>query len=86
MRDAIAVLNAGSSSIKFSLFAQDGGKLGLALDGQVEGIRTAPRFAVKNAGGQTVSTHAWAQGRCSATMARSSTSSPSCVAIHRACS
>ena len=62
MTDAIAVLNAGSSSIKFSLFAQAGSDLALALRGQLEGIHTAPRFAAKNAGGQTVSTHAWAQG------------------------
>ena len=61
-RDAIAVLNAGSSSIKFSLFVQDGGDLALALHGQVEGIHTAPRFAAKNAAGQTVSTHAWPEG------------------------
>jgi len=61
-RDAIAVLNAGSSSIKFSLFAHDGGELALALHGQVEGIHTVPRFAAKNAAGQTVSTHAWPEG------------------------
>ena len=60
----IAVLNAGSSSIKFSLFttgaAED--ELTLGLHGQVEGIHTAPRFTAKDAGGETVGSHAWAEG------------------------
>ena len=41
---AIAVINAGSSSIKFSLFAEAGGELDLKAHGQIEGIYTAPRF------------------------------------------
>ena len=62
MADAIAVLNAGSSSIKFSLFAQAGGELALKLRGQVEAIHTAPRFVAKDAAGETVSSHAWDEG------------------------
>jgi acetate kinase len=60
--DAIAVINAGSSSIKFSLFAQEGDDLALKLRGQVEGIHTAPRFTAKSASGETVATHAWGEG------------------------
>ena len=41
MTDAILVLNAGSPSIKFSLFAEWRGQLALAAGGQVEGIYTA---------------------------------------------
>ena len=62
MRDAIAVLNAGSSSIKFSLFAQVGNDLELTLRGQAEGLQTAPRFVAKSTHGETLSTHAWADG------------------------
>jgi len=62
MADAIAVLNAGSSSIKFSLFAQAGDDLALAVRGQVEGLHTAPRFVAKSAAGETISTHAWDEG------------------------
>ena len=62
MRDAIAVLNAGSSSIKFSLFALSGDEFSLAACGQVEGLHTAPRFVAKGASGETVATHAWAEG------------------------
>ena len=60
--DAIAVLNAGSSSIKFSLFAQGAANLSLMLRGQVEGIHTAPRFTAKSASGETLASHAWAEG------------------------
>ncbi len=59
---AIAVLNAGSSSIKFSLFAQAGDDLALTLGGQVEALQNAPRFIAKDAGGETISTHAWPEG------------------------
>jgi acetate kinase len=62
MADAIAVLNAGSSSIKFSLFTQDGDDLSLVVRGQAEGIHTAPRFVAKSAGGEILSTHAWDAG------------------------
>jgi acetate kinase len=62
MRDAIAVLNAGSSSIKFSLFAQADGDLELTVRGQAEGLQTAPRFVARSASGETLSTHAWPGG------------------------
>jgi acetate kinase len=62
MSDAIAVLNAGSSSIKFSLFAQAGADLELTLRGQAEAIHSAPRFVAKDAAGATIATHAWDKG------------------------
>jgi acetate kinase len=62
MRDAIAVLNAGSSSIKFSLFAQVGDDLELTVRGQAEALQTAPRFVAKSAAGDTLATHAWGEG------------------------
>ena len=62
MADAIAVLNAGSSSIKFSLFIRDGDDLSRTMRGQVEGIHTAPRFIAKSADGATIATHAWNEG------------------------
>ena len=62
MSQAIAVLNAGSSSIKFSLFTQDGDDLSLTVRGQAEAIHTAPRFVARSASGETLSTHAWDVG------------------------
>ena len=44
MADAILVLNAGSSSIKFSVFTVRADELALAINGQIEGLYTAPRF------------------------------------------
>jgi acetate kinase len=46
MADAILVINAGSSSIKFSLFDTRGETLAPGAYGQVEGIGTAPRLLV----------------------------------------
>jgi acetate kinase len=52
MTEAILVLNAGSSSIKFSVFAlQPGERLALDSKGQVEGIGTQPRFVAEDATG-----------------------------------
>jgi acetate kinase len=62
MAGAIAVINAGSSSIKFSLFAQEGDGLSLTVRGQAESIHTAPRFVAKSASGETVSTRTWDEG------------------------
>ena len=47
MANAIAVLNSGSSSIKFSLFLERTDDLALALRGQIEGLYTSPRFVAK---------------------------------------
>ena len=44
MADVILVLNAGSSSIKFSAFDASDESLELLFKGQIEGVHTAPRF------------------------------------------
>src|SRR5262245_31948780 len=62
MADAIAVINAGSSSIKFSLFVVRDGDLMLDVRGQVEGLSTAPRFVARDASGRTVAERSWREG------------------------
>ena len=62
MRDAIAVLNAGSSSLKFSLFAEQGQELELIARGQAEGLYTAPRFVAKDREGKTLGEKSWGEG------------------------
>jgi acetate kinase len=62
MSDAIAVLNAGSSSVKFSLFALRGGELELDLRGQIEGLYTAPRFTALDRGGKPLAEKSWGEG------------------------
>ena len=59
MTDAIVVLNAGSSSLKFSLFALDDGAPQLRLRGQCEGLYTKPKFSARDAGGAVVATREW---------------------------
>ncbi len=63
MTDAILVLNAGSSSIKFAGYgiSAGGGDGGLALlgGGQIDGLRTSPRFRVKTAAGDLLASHDW---------------------------
>jgi len=62
MADAIVVINAGSSSIKFSLFTVRGDDLVLDVRGQIEAIDTAPRFVAKDPSGRTVTEKAWGKG------------------------
>ena len=62
MSDAIVVLNAGSSSIKFSLFLARDGELELDVRGQIEGIYTEPRFVAKAPDGATKSEKSWGAG------------------------
>ncbi|MFZ5558563.1 MAG: acetate/propionate family kinase [Pseudomonadota bacterium] len=54
MTDVILVLNAGSSSIKFSIFALRDGGLQEGYNGQVSGIGTAPRFVARDKVGWTL--------------------------------
>jgi len=62
MNGAIAVLNAGSSSLKFSLFAADG-DLPFVVGGQVSGLYTAaPRFVARDAEGRSVADRRWDDG------------------------
>jgi acetate kinase len=51
VNDAIAVLNAGSSSFKFSLFSKSADGLALVARGQAEGLYTSPRFLAKDRSG-----------------------------------
>jgi acetate kinase len=60
--DAILVLNAGSSSIKFAVFAVRAGALDLEARGQIERLFTAPHFIAKDGSGRVISEHAWGEG------------------------
>jgi acetate kinase len=62
MADALLVLNAGSSSIKFSVFAESGGELNVVFRGQIEGLYTAPAFSASNAAGDSLAKFTWEKG------------------------
>jgi acetate kinase len=55
MDDYAVVINAGSSSLKFSVFQRvPGAAWSVATRGQIEGIGTSPLFSAKDDGGQSV--------------------------------
>jgi acetate kinase len=60
MADAILVLNAGSSSLKFSVFL-DGEPPEPTLRGQLEGLFTRPHFVARDQAGIVVGEKDWAQ-------------------------
>jgi acetate kinase len=51
---ALLVLNAGSSSLKFAVFAVNGSALAQRYDGQMEGIGAAPHFILRDAAGTRI--------------------------------
>ena len=57
--DAILVLNAGSSSLKLSVFAEGAGELALQMRGQVESLYTVPRFVAQDPSGRVVAQESW---------------------------
>jgi acetate kinase len=61
MADAILVLNAGSSSLKFSVF-QGGEPPEPLLRGQLEGLFTQPHFKARDTAGNTVGERTWEAG------------------------
>ncbi|MBS1228340.1 MAG: acetate/propionate family kinase [Proteobacteria bacterium] len=62
MSDAILVLNAGSSSVKFSLFLEHGESLDLFFGGQLEGLYTAARFKASDVAGAVIGEKQWGAG------------------------
>ncbi|MEW6268809.1 MAG: acetate/propionate family kinase [Thermodesulfobacteriota bacterium] len=51
MIDAILVLNAGSSSLKFCVFDVEGGELRVAVRGQLDGLPDKARFVARDGAG-----------------------------------
>ncbi len=52
--DAILVVNAGSSSLKFQIFGVADGRLSRSIRGQMDGIGTRPRLFAATAAGETL--------------------------------
>lgn len=59
MNELILTLNAGSSSIKFALYAVCGDEPRLIVKGQVEGIGTSPHFVAKDPSGRLLAESYW---------------------------
>jgi len=60
--DVVAVLNAGSSSLKFSLYRSTDEELGLLTRGQAEGLFTSPHFVAKDGSGKVIDEKRWDAG------------------------
>ena len=58
---ALLCLNAGSSSVKFSLYKAANGAPELLFGGQIEGLLTQPHFKSKDAQGNTLNERQWDQ-------------------------
>lgn len=58
----VAVINAGSSSIKFSMFAVVDGALQLQTRCLLEGLNTSPKFLAKDAAGVELARQGWGDG------------------------
>src|SRR5438876_5478603 len=58
--DTILVVNAGSSSVKFQVFAVDGdGRLQRQIKGQMDGIGSRPRLRATDASGKKLAERAY---------------------------
>ncbi len=63
MGEAIIVVNAGSTSLKFGAYGvAAAGTLSLLCRGQIDAMQDDPHFVVKNAAGEPVDTHEWGEG------------------------
>jgi acetate kinase len=61
MSDNLLVLNAGSSSLKFSVF-RAGERPEVLVRGQVEGLMTEPQFTARDAAGRMLGERSWPTG------------------------
>ncbi|MCM2318982.1 MAG: acetate/propionate family kinase [Pseudomonas sp.] len=61
MEQVILILNAGSSSLKFSLFAAQLPEPELRLCGQIEGINGAPHFIARDTAGAILAEQRWSE-------------------------
>ena len=60
MTDAIIVINAGSTSLKFGAYGTDATRSPpLLCRGEIDGMNDDPHFIVKDSGGRLLATHGW---------------------------
>ncbi len=64
MSDAILVVNAGSTSLKFAAYGVDAaGSLPLLCGGRIDSMQGDPHFVVKDAAGKPLAAHEWGDGQ-----------------------
>ena len=67
--DAILVVNAGSSSVKFQIFGVDAGALQRLINGQLDGIGTRPRLRADASDKSSLIDRTYAEGEIAETWA-----------------
>jgi acetate kinase len=64
MSEAIVVVNAGSTSLKFAAYGVDASRsLPLLCRGQIDSMESDPHFVVNNAAGKQLVVHEWGEDR-----------------------
>ncbi|MGA2568777.1 MAG: acetate/propionate family kinase [Pseudolabrys sp.] len=64
MSEAIVVVNAGSTSLKFAAYAVNASRsLPLLCRGQIDSMESDPHFVVNNAAGKQLGVHEWGEDR-----------------------
>jgi len=63
MTDAILVVNAGSTSVKFAAYAMNAaGSLPVLCRGRIDSMQGDPHFVVNNEAGKPLAAHEWGEG------------------------
>ena len=64
MAAAMIAINAGSTSVKFGVYAATGaaGSPPLLCAGQIDAMQDGPHFVARNPAGKTLATHEWGDG------------------------
>jgi len=65
---AVLIINAGSSSVKFSVYRLVEGALKATINGQIQGIGSAPRFDAKDAAKKLIGEKSWDDPKTSRTV------------------
>jgi acetate kinase len=63
MTNAIIVINAGSTSLKFGAYTVGAARLPLLCRGEIEGMHKNPHFVAKNPAGKPLDAHDWGDGQ-----------------------
>lgn len=63
MKQAIAVFNAGSTSLKFGVYTVESTEaLSLLFAGRIDSMQRGPSFVIKDSAGHQMAAHAWGEG------------------------
>jgi len=60
---AIAVVNSGSTSLKFAVYGSGNHQFEVLCRGVVDGMKTTPHFVMKDKEGKPLETHEWGEGQ-----------------------